>query len=567
MNFKNTQLNEAIIKAVTDIGYEDMTPIQEQAIPLVLEGKDLIGQSQTGTGKTAAFMLPILHKIEMLDKRIPQALILTPTRELALQIANETRKFAKYLQNVKTVTVYGGEPITKQINDLKGGCDIVVATPGRVLDHIRRRTLRFKDCRTLILDEADEMLNMGFIDEIKEVLSYLPDEKQVLLFSATMPKAIVELSRQFQTEPVIVNTVTESVTVSKIKQVYYQVHSDDKLNLLMQLLSINKNKSIMIFSNTKKMVDELASKLNRLGYNVSAIHGDMRQTQRTDVMNKFKSGENTLLIATDVAARGIDIKEMEMVINYDLPQEMDYYVHRVGRTGRAGSSGMAISFVNNRQSKLLKEIEKHAKTKLEKLTLPTTDELKEANFQQMLDKIVDLTPNGQVRSFLEYAEDKGIDSKQLLYGLLNIELDKTKLKPLKNTSDEPKKKRANQDYFSFAFNIGSKQEISPAHLVSAISSYSDIPGKEIGKISIQDRSSTVQIPKELREKVETAMTESIINGKNVIITSITEVKSTGDKRGNGSKRPDSRRSNDSRRSRGNSDRGKRESSGRKRTSK
>ena len=344
MNFNQLDLHPNILRAIEDAQFTETTDIQAQAIPMMLDGLDIIGQSHTGTGKTAAFVLPILSMLQTTnDKRLPQALILCPTRELAIQITTQIRLFSKYMEGVKTVTIYGGQPISTQIFQLKGGVDIVVGTPGRILDHMRRKTLRFENTRFLVLDEADEMLQMGFKEELEDILKELPKQRQTSLFSATMPKAILDITKQYQVSPKHIQIAKSTRTVSNIEQIVYEVQSEHKDELLVQLLMMYKPNQALIFANTKKMVDDLLDIMNKAGFSVAALHGDMKQDMRTSIMSKFKLGHIKIMIATDVAARGIDVNHLDMVINYDLPQDDEYYIHRIGRTGRASAQGTAIT--------------------------------------------------------------------------------------------------------------------------------------------------------------------------------------------------------------------------------
>ena len=337
-----------ILRGVEEMGFEEMTPIQAQAIPAVMEGGDVIGQAQTGTGKTAAFGIPILQKIDT-SRKSTQVLVLSPTRELAIQVAEEIRNLGKYMHGVKILPVYGGQDITKQIRSLKGGIQIIVGTPGRVMDHLRRKTIRCDEVNTIVLDEADEMLNMGFREDIETVLEYLPKERQTVLFSATMPKPILDITRKYQHDATMIKVTKKELTVSNIEQYYYDVKRKDKVDVLSRLLDYYNPKVSIVFCNTKRMVDELARELTMRGYFAEGLHGDMKQGQRDRVMNNFRKGNTDILIATDVAARGLDIDDVEAVFNYDIPQDDEYYVHRIGRTGRAGRTGKAFSFVKGKE--------------------------------------------------------------------------------------------------------------------------------------------------------------------------------------------------------------------------
>jgi ATP-dependent RNA helicase DeaD len=396
-SFLDFGLSEEIIKSIKDLGYLEPSPIQTQAIPLLLKGHDIIGQAQTGSGKTAAFGIPAIEKINTQSSYI-QCLVLCPTRELAIQVNTVFKKLGKYKPNFKTAAIYGGESIEKQIKTLKNGVHSVIGTPGRILDHLERGTLNLNHVETVILDEADEMLNMGFIDDIKTILSKVPEKRQTVFFSATMPDEILELTKKFQKNPVHVKIAKKEVTVSSIEQKYYYVKSELKKELLCRILDYYDLQRVLVFCNTKRMVDDLVEFLQSKGYSAEGLHGDMRQGQRNLVMNKFRQGILKILIATDVAARGIDVENVEAVFNYDLPLDVENYVHRIGRTGRAGRSGLSFSFVSKNEKRRLKEIENYTKASIEHCQPPTVDELVESKRKRILENLKllinteDLTP-------------------------------------------------------------------------------------------------------------------------------------------------------------------------------
>ena len=344
IRFEELNLDTRILRAVEEMGFEEASPIQAKAIPVVMEGKDIIGQAQTGTGKTAAFGIPLLQKIDPKNKHL-QAIVLCPTRELAIQVADEIRALAKFMHGIKVLPIYGGQNITHQIKALKSGIQIVIGTPGRVMDHMRRRTLKVETVKMIVLDEADEMLNMGFREDIETILKEMSEERQTVLFSATMPKPIMEIAREYQKDAQIIKVIKKELTVPKIEQYYYEVKAKNKAEVLTRLLDMYSPKLSLVFCNTKKGVDELVDKLEGRGYFAEGLHGDMKQQQRDRVMKKFRDGKTEILVATDVAARGIDVDDVEAVFNYDLPQEDEYYVHRIGRTGRAGRTGRSFTFV------------------------------------------------------------------------------------------------------------------------------------------------------------------------------------------------------------------------------
>lgn len=380
--FKDLGLSASIVEALAQKGFETPTPIQEQVIPILLEGKNnVVGQAQTGTGKTAAFGLPIVQNLKEKTNTV-QALILTPTRELALQVANEIVSF-KGDKKLFITTVYGGQSIDRQIRDLNRGTDIVVGTPGRVIDLIKRNKLKLENIKYFVLDEADEMLNMGFIDDIEFIINQTNEEKQVLLFSATMPKKIMSLAKKYMGDYELVQVKKEQITTTNVEQLYYAVYAKDKMKVLKRILEVNPNFYGIIFCNTKMGTDDVTRQLNQLDYSAEALHGDIAQNQRERILSRFKSKSCTILCATDVAARGIDVDDLTHVINYQLPQDPEQYVHRIGRTGRAGKEGVAISLISGSEKKQLKIIESIAKTSLHKAELPSADELIEAKLTQL----------------------------------------------------------------------------------------------------------------------------------------------------------------------------------------
>ena len=406
VKFEELGLYPQLLRAIKEMGFEEATPIQSQAIPVVMSGVDVIGQAQTGTGKTASFGIPLLMKVDPNNKKT-QAIVLSPTRELAIQSAEEIRKLAKYMHGIKVLPIYGGQDISRQIKALKGGATIIIGTPGRVMDHLRRKTIRCDYINTIVLDEADEMLNMGFREDIETILSYIPDEdRQTVLFSATMPKPILEITRKFQHDATTIKVTKKELTVPNIDQYYYDVRRNDKMEVLTRLLDYYNPKLSLVFCNTKRMVDELASELQGRGYAAEGIHGDMKQVQRDRVMKKFRNGKTDILIATDVAARGIDVDDVEAVFNYDLPQDNEYYVHRIGRTGRAGRTGKAFNFVKGKEVYKLKEIQRYCKTKIKAQPIPSSDDVAAIKADKILDGIGQIIEDGDLRDMIELIEQQ-----------------------------------------------------------------------------------------------------------------------------------------------------------------
>ena len=401
MRYEDAQIDERILRAVRELGYEEMTPIQEQAIPLFMTGRDMIGQAQTGTGKTAAFGIPILQKINPENRNL-QAVILCPTRELAMQAAEELRKFSKYMHGIKVLPIYGGQDIVRQIKNLKGGAQIIVGTPGRVMDHMRRHTLKMEDVHTVVLDEADEMLNMGFREDIETILKQMPEERQTGLFSATMPGPILELTKTYQKNAVYVKMTPEEVTIPLIKQAYYQVRRQDKEEVLCRLIDYYDPKRALIFCNTKRMVDELTEHLKERGYEAEGLHGDLSQHQRDTVMNLFRSGRAGILIATDVAARGIDVNDVEAVYNYDVPEDIEYYVHRIGRTGRAGKAGRSFTLVVGREAYKIRDIERVCHTRIKERKIPSAADITSRKAAKILKSAVRVAEQQDLGRATEY---------------------------------------------------------------------------------------------------------------------------------------------------------------------
>ena len=374
MRFEDADIDGGILRAVQEMGFETMSPIQEKAIPVLLEGRDIIGQAQTGTGKTAAFGIPMIQNTDPYLKKL-QGIVLCPTRELAVQAAEEIRRLAKYTHGIKVLPVYGGQEISRQIRALSQGVQIVVGTPGRVMDHMRRHTIKTEDIRMIVLDEADEMLNMGFREDIETILADMPQEHQMALFSATMPKPILDITHEYQKDAEYIRVTQEEITVTSIKQAYYRIARKDKMEALCRLLDYYQPSRSLIFCNTKKMVDEMAEILKDRDYQAEGLHGDLSQHQRDMVMNAFRNGRCAILIATDVAARGIDVSGVDAVFNYDVPEDIEYYVHRIGRTGRAGKKGRSFTLVCGREIYKIRDIERVCHTEIRERKLPSPKDI------------------------------------------------------------------------------------------------------------------------------------------------------------------------------------------------
>ncbi len=402
--FQDLSLSDALLKAIGSMGFEEATPIQEQAIPAARRGKDVIGQAQTGTGKTAAFGIPMIEHIDPASGAI-QGIVITPTRELAVQVAEELNRIGQF-KGVHALPIYGGQDIKWQINALKRKPQVIVGTPGRLIDHIeRRKTISLGSIKTVVLDEADEMLDMGFIEDIEGILEMTPRNRQTLLFSATMPKPIMRLAGRFMKDPVEIGIKTKAMTVAGTEQVYYEVPEKQKFEVLCRLLDVQLPARAIIFVRTKRRVDELAHALNERGYPAEGIHGDLAQSKRDRVMHAFKDGSVEVLIATDVAARGLDISDVTHVYNFDIPQGPDMYVHRIGRTGRAGKLGTAIMFVTPRELKLLRLIERTTRQPIERMPVPTAAEAFEGKQRALVESLLGVAEGGDISRYMGIAED------------------------------------------------------------------------------------------------------------------------------------------------------------------
>lgn len=550
VRFDELQLDERIVRAVTDMGFEAASPIQAQAIPVQLEGLDIIGQAQTGTGKTAAFGIPLLQKIDPDSKKL-QAIALCPTRELAIQVAEEIRRLAKYMHGIKVLPIYGGQDIVRQIRGLKDGTQIVIGTPGRVMDHMRRKTIRCDHVHTVIMDEADEMLNMGFLEDMETILSQLPEERQTVMFSATMPPAIQEIARKFQKDPVNVKVVKKELTVPKVTQYYYEVKPKTKVEVMCRLLDMYAPKLSVAFCNTKKQVDELVQELQGRGYFAEGLHGDLKQEQRDRVMNSFRNGATEILVATDVAARGIDVDDVEAVFNYDIPQDDEYYVHRIGRTGRAGRDGIAFSFVVGREVYKLRDIQRYCKTRIIPQAIPSLDDITEIKAEKIMDQVKETINNVDLTKMIQVIEQKLVEedytAMDVAAALLKIAMGEENediaesghLAPSLDELDRygrdnrgrggrnngrrdggrgsrgGRDERNGNGMARLFINIGKNQNVRPGDILGAIAGESGIPGRMVGSIDMFDNYTFVEVPREHADVVLQAMRGAKIKGKNV----------------------------------------------------
>lgn len=516
MTFEEMCLDTRIMRAIAEMGFEQPSPIQAQSIPIAVEGKDMIGQARTGTGKTASFGIPMLQRINPKDKNL-QAIVLCPTRELAIQSANELRKLAKFLHGIKVLPIYGGQEISKQIRSLKGGVQIVIGTPGRVMDHLRRHTLKPQTVDIVVLDEADEMLNMGFREDIETILGQLPEERQTMLFSATMPKPILEIAKRYLHEPEIVKVIQKELTVPKIEQYYYEVNPRKKNEVLSRLLDMYDPSLSLVFCNTKRKVDELVADLKGRGYFAEGLHGDMKQSQRDRVMNGFRNGRTDILVATDVAARGIDVDDVEAVFNYDVPQDDEYYVHRIGRTGRAGREGRAFTLVVGKEIYKLKDIQRYCKTKIRRQPIPSVNDVAAIKVEKLLEQageLIAIDGLGRMMDLLEeYLDGSDYSATEMAAALLAMQLGETSTQTL--PKEEFGDTGAEPGMVRMFMNIGKKDRVRIGDILGAVAGESGMEGALVGTIDMYDNFSFVEVPQEYAAAVLEAMNHSKIKGRRV----------------------------------------------------
>lgn len=510
-------LSDEMLKSLSDMGFEEPTKIQKIAIPPVMMGKDIIGVAQTGTGKTAAFGIPIVEKDIRGRIRKPCALVLVPTRELAMQVAQEMNKLGKN-KGFVSIPIYGGQSIERQIKGLLKKVDVVVGTPGRIMDHMRRKTMVLSDVSTVVLDEADEMLNMGFIDDMKTILKETPAGRQTLLFSATMPEQIVRISKQYMNSPTKVAVDTKELVVAKINQVFYEVRQNDKIPALTRILDVQDPALTLIFCHTKREVDELSGRLQQLGYEAGAIHGDFTQAHRDEMMRQFKSGEIDILVATDVAARGLDINDVTHVINYSIPQNPEAYVHRIGRTGRAGKSGIAITFVTPREYSQLRLIEKTAKTKIRKEKLPSSTAVRAAREKELTENLETVIRTGKHKDFYPVMGEllEKYEPEEVAAAALSLVAGDLAVEGIEDMEKTGGLRPSNGSGMTRLFlTIGKKDKIKVGDIVRTISEKSCIPGKNVGKIALFDKYSFVEVPSSVAEEVIGSINNMIVGGRKV----------------------------------------------------
>jgi len=549
--FRDLALSEPLLKALNDVGYESPSPIQAQTIPPLLEGRDLVGQAQTGTGKTAAFALPVLSRID-LRKPIVQALVLTPTRELAIQVAEAFQKYAAHLRGFHVLPIYGGQSYGLQLGALRRGAHVVVGTPGRVIDHIERGTLKLDTLKCLVLDEADEMLRMGFIDDVEKILVQTPPTRQVALFSATMPPAIRRIAQKHLRSPAEVTIRSKTSTVANTRQRYWMAYGS-KLDALTRILEAESYDGVIIFTRTKVESAELAQKLEARGYAVAPLNGDLDQRQRERTVARLKNGELDIIVATDIAARGLDVDRISHVINYDIPTDTEAYIHRIGRTGRAGRKGEAILFVAPRERHMLKMIERATRQNIAAMELPTEDSINNQRIAKFKDTITQTLRNAelaagirQLESVIEqYERENDVSARAVAAALAHLVQGAapttTKSKPVEPTREEPARravraeepsreerkprgegraKRPNVRHETFRVEVGSQHGVKPGNIVGAIANEAGLDAQYIGRVTINDDHSLVELPEGIPKEIFRDLKKVWVSGRQLQISRV-----------------------------------------------
>ena len=539
-SFKELGLGPGLLAALTELGYEAPTPIQQRTIPALLAGRDVIGQAQTGTGKTAAFALPILERLER-SRRGVQALVLTPTRELSIQVAEAVHAYARRLAPVRVLPVYGGQAIQPQLRHLASGVHVVIGTPGRLMDHLRRGSLTLDALSTLVLDEADEMLRMGFIEDVEWILSQAPTDRQTALFSATMPDEIVRIATRYLRDPVRLTVPQATRTVPAIDQRYVHVSERQKLDALTRILEGESGTGTLVFVRTKTSAGDLAGRLDARGYSVEALHGDMSQAQRETVVRRLRGGQVEIVVATDVAARGLDVERIGRVVNYDMPYDPESYVHRIGRTGRAGRDGVAILFVTPREQRLLREIERYTGHRMVAMALPTLADVAARRVTMLKETLAKTVTEENLELYLalveELAEERGLEMAEIAAAAarlahgdkpLAIDVPPEALPAALQTSAARYERDGNVEMIRLFVDAGREHGVRPNDIVGAIANEADVPGRAIGSIDIYDRFTFVEVPAEYRAQVLDRMERTTLRSRPVRIRIATP---TADARG------------------------------------
>jgi ATP-dependent RNA helicase DeaD len=509
LNFEDFNVSPELLRAVREMGFEEPTPIQKLTIPHALEGRDVIGQAQTGTGKTASFGIPVVEK--NIKGKSPYALIIEPTRELALQVSEELGALAVH-RKCSILAVYGGASMERQIQALRKGTNIIVGTPGRIIDHLMRGTLSAKNISMVVLDEADEMLDMGFIADIERILEMTPESRQTMLYSATMPPEIIKIAKRHMNDPLKIAVNVKDIITPQIKQVFYEVRDKDKSEVLTRLLDVEDPERTLVFCHTKRDVDEISARLQHLGYNAGALHGDFTQSHREEMMAKFRSGKIEILVATDVAGRGIDVENISHVINYSIPQNPEGYIHRIGRTGRAGRAGIAVTFVTPREYRQLQLIERIAKTKLSRGIIPTPADVKKARQRVIKEDLSKMISEGKHKMYLNVVRElaDSVAMEEMAAAALSLAFGNREVAELEQS--RPQKEKGMTRLF---MTLGRKDKVQTAEILKAIAGETGISGRQIGKIDIMDNFTFFEVPSDIAEKVLTVMNKTVIRGRKV----------------------------------------------------
>jgi ATP-dependent RNA helicase DeaD len=534
--FQDLALAEPVLRVLDDIGYENPTPIQAQTIPPLMAGRDIIGQAQTGTGKTAAFALPLLCHIDTSNHR-PQALVLTPTRELALQVAEAFQEYGKYLDGFHVLPIYGGQSYQIQLKQLRRAAHVVVGTPGRVIDHIKRGTLQLEHVKCLVLDEADEMLRMGFIDDVEWVIDQIPENRQIALFSATMPQGIRKIAQRHLTDPIEISIKTKTKTADTIRQRFWSVSGYHKLDALTRLLEVEDFDGMIVFVRTKVATLELSTKLEARGYNTAPLSGDVPQNQREHTVERLRKGGLDILVATDVAARGLDVERISHVINYDMPHDPEAYVHRIGRTGRAGRKGEAILFVTPREKHLLNTLERSTRQKIEPMEMPSTEMVNNqriARFkQQITDTLAKENSEFFVRLLEHYEQEHNVPAIEIAGALAKlVQGDEPLLLEEKATPQRRPRERgagpsAGVEMERFRVEVGRNQRVKPGHIVGAIVNETGIASDRIGRITISEDHSIVELPMGIPHEIFKLLKRISVLGHAMNISSLGKIQVEG----------------------------------------
>ena len=552
-SFDRLSLSEPVIKALEELGYESPTPIQAQTIPHVLAGTDIIGQAQTGTGKTAAFALPLLSRVDI-SQRLPHTLVLTPTRELAIQVAEAFQSYASHMKGFHVLPLYGGQSYNIQFRQLERSVHIVVGTPGRVMDHMKRGTLDLSALECLVLDEADEMLRMGFIDDVEWVLEKTPDSRQVALFSATLPKEIRRIAQKHLNNPTEVLIKSKTSTADTIRQRYWMVSGYHKLDALTRILETETFDGMIVFVRTRLATVELAEKLEARGYETAPLSGDVSQIQRERTVEQLKSGKLDIVVATDVAARGLDVERISHVINYDMPYDTETYVHRVGRTGRAGRNGEAILFVAPRERRLLYAIERATKQKISKMELPTTEMVNDKRIARFKQQITDTIAEENLEFFTtlieQYEQEHNVPAMEIAAALAKLVqgeeplllVERKRSQPDRRERPQRRERRASppeQGMGRYRIEVGHRHRVKPGHIVGAIANESGLESRYIGRINIYDSHSTVDLPEGMPKEMMRHLKKVSIAGQPLRIKRMENDDATG-KGGGKRRRPKTR---------------------------